>query len=150
MNGNSGFVPTLAMSAIVLGFALRADSSTVADSASRWAGAYHYHQPNSTMSLRLVITPESRFSLSMGGCFGSPQINHGRVVFRNGAVVLDPALPVEQGFTYESRIMIPMRLGGRLYLVGTDRVAEFAAAVAAGSEPCGEYCSNFFVRESEI
>jgi hypothetical protein len=141
----------LALTATVFGLALRADARTFeADSASEWAGAYWLSEPNSTMTLQLVITPESEFRLFMGGCFGSSQVNHGSVRYRDGMLQLNPKIPVGQGFTFESRTMIPINFREKRYLVGTDRVGEFVATTHGGSGDCNGACPGFFVRESDV
>jgi hypothetical protein len=119
MTRNSCLTATLAVSVALLGLSLRADTDSDATAASEWAGEYWYFPVNSSMNMRLIITSGSRFSLIMGGCFGSSEIDSGRVAYRNGALLLGPRLPV----------LVPTRLGRRLYLVGADRVAEFAGAV---------------------
>lgn len=141
----------LVVTAAVFGLALRADARTFeADSASQWAGAYWLSDPNSTMTLLLIITPESEFGLTEGGCFGSSQINHGRVTYRDGMLRLDPKLPVEQGFTSESTTMIPITFREKRYLVGTNRVGEFVATTHGGIGDCGGACPGFFVREGDL
>jgi len=141
----------LVLTAAVFGFALRADARTFeADSASEWAGAYWLNDGNSTMTMRLIITPESGFKLIQGGCFGSSETNHGSVTYRDGALELNPKLPVEQGFTFESKSMIPISFREKRYLVGTDRVAEFVAMTHGGTGDCGGACRGFFILESDL
>lgn len=85
----------------------------------------------STTSHTLIISREGRFTLIESGCFGSSEVNRGSVAYRGGILRLDPTLPVGAGFTSESRGMIPVRFGGRVYLVGVDRVTEFTNAINA-------------------
>jgi hypothetical protein len=140
-----GLVLTLA----VFGLSLRADSRTPfeADAVAEWAGTYGYHRTNSTMSLSLVISPEGRFTAFMGGCFGNFEVNHGSVAYRDAMLLLDPKLPIERGFTWESPAMIPVRFRGRVYLVGADRASEFANAIHSDSGKCRNSCQDFFVRD---
>jgi hypothetical protein len=150
---NSQILKTLALALIatVFGCALRADASTYkSDSASEWSGDYWYQVPHSTISMQLVITRDSRFHLTDIGCFGSSEINHGSVVFRDGVLVLDPELPSEQGFGYQSKAMIPVNWKERLYLVNSNRVGEFIEAIREGAETCTRYCQGFFIRESDL
>ena len=151
MNRHLYKVLALVVTSAVFSLALRADARTFeADSAAEWAGAYYYHHPNMTLSMSLVITPDSRFNLTMTGCWSTSVVNHGSVAFRDGVLQLHPELPVEQGFTFESKSMIPVRFREKQYLVGVDRIGEFVATTAGGNADCRGHCQGFFVRESDL
>jgi hypothetical protein len=116
------------------------------DSATWYAGAYWFSHPNSSGTMRLVITPDSRFDLTEYGCFGS-SVNRGRVAIRNGILMLEPASPVA-GFMSNS--LVPVRFRENLYLVNSDRIGEFVATTHGGNGDCRGTCPGFFVRESAL
>jgi hypothetical protein len=114
---------TMAFPVFCLG--MRADVSAPPYSAAEWAGAYTYRVQSSTMVYRLVITQDSRFKLVLGGCFGSSEINHGAVAYRDGALILRPGLPADQDSLHEPSRMIPVRSGSRLYLFAEEPFVQF-------------------------
>ncbi len=102
------------------------------------------------MTMTLVITPESRFKLTQGSCFGSSEINRGNVTYRDGVLMLDPRIPDAQALGHESDALIPVRWDERLYLVGANRIAEFARTIERDPQVCRHHCQGFFVRESDL
>ena len=138
---------TITLAAVVCGLALRADADRL-NLASEWAGSYGYVVPNSTMSFQLVISPGSRFNLSMGGCFGRSEVSHGSVAYRDGFLMFDPGPSAEPGFPLDSNAFIPIRRDGRNYLVGTQRVWSLAQAVQATAGVCSGDCPSVFTQES--
>jgi len=115
-------LPALAFTTFCLG--MRADVSAPPYSAAEWAGAYTYRPQPSTMVYHLVISPDSRFKLVLGGCFGSSEINHGTVAWRDGELILRPQRP-ERGFMGASSRMIPVRSGAQLYLFVDEPLVQF-------------------------
>lgn len=137
---------TLTLAVVVCGLALRADADRL-DLASEWAGSYGYDVPNSSMSFRLVISPGSRFNMSMGGCFGRSEVTHGSVAYREGFLMFEPGPSAAAEFPLESNAFIPVRRDGRLYLVGTHRVWSYAQAAQAAAGVCRGDCPHVFVQE---
>jgi hypothetical protein len=140
----------LVLISAVFGFALRADASTYTDAASDFAGAYWYDLPDSTISMRLVITPNSRFTLTDIGCFGSSETSRGSATFRDGVLALNPGSRDQPVFGYNSNSMIPVHWHDKLYLVHANRVGDFAEAIKTDAENCRGYCQGFFIREGDL
>lgn len=134
MNKRNQLVIACVLTSAVFGLALRADSLSPhdRDSAAEWAGIYWYRVPNSTMDYRLIILAKSRYRLILGGCFGSSELDHGDVTYRDGILKLHPRDPVESGFI--STTLVPVRRDSGLYLVN----AEYSFVRESGLELSAE------------
>jgi hypothetical protein len=141
----------LVLTSAVFGFALRADAGThESNSVSEWAGEYWFDLPNSTMAMQLVITPDSRFTLTDIGCFGNSEINHGSVSFEDGVLLLNPRPWDQPLFGIGSNAMVPVHWRDKLYLVQANRVGDFAEAIKTEAVNCRDHCQGFFVREGDL
>ena len=122
------------MVSAVTGLALRADSRDLADieAAGAWAGSYWFSELNSTMSFRLVIAPDSGYTLYMSGCFNTSVESRGIVTYRHGLLRLYPRESAPGGdFTPDT--LVPMKQGERLYLVDAARPGPIAVYEREGN-----------------
>jgi hypothetical protein len=150
MRRTSFVIVALVLTSAVSGLTLRSDArAPEADSAAEWAGVYALSPSSSSMSMDLVITDDSRFRLSMAGCFGTSEVERGSVAYHKGLLYLKPSSTDVPHFPLGSKILIPVRHEGQLYLVTSDRAGAFLNALHTGRLHCRDDCERFFMRESD-
>jgi hypothetical protein len=88
----------------------------------------------------LVITPDGTFSHRLSDCMGTYARVAGRASLRGGELVLE--------LTPETRF-IPVRWGGRLYLISPDRLAGFTNAINQGYEPRSYAHGSVYLRKGD-
>lgn len=141
----------LTLASGVSGLTLRSDArAPEADSAAEWAGAYSLNPPNFSGSWRIVINADSRFRLTLIGCFGTSEIARGSVAHHDGLLYLKSASAKLDQLPTGWNVLIPVRHEGRHYLVTSDRAGAFLNAMYAGRLNCGEGCETSFMRESDF
>lgn len=152
MRRTFGALVALTLASAVSGLTLRSDArAPEADSAAAWAGAYSLSPLNSTMSFDLVIGADSRYRLKMAGCFGTNEVERGSVAHHDGLLILKPGSTDPGQFPLGSKILIPVRHEGRLYLVTSDRAGAFLNAMFTDRLNCHEEgCESFFMRDSDV
>ena len=94
----------------------------------------------------LTINPSGTFSYTWRGCVGIYAEASGRAFFRDGELVLEPSSRKNQRL--DTRFL-PIRWGGRQYLVPSDQLPDFAKQVRAGREPRSSSLGDSYLREGD-
>jgi hypothetical protein len=114
-----------------------------------WAGEYGFGD-GLGVNIRMALAPQGGFIYSWHGCLGLYDRNYGKVTAKDGRLVFNLELPNDKrGFSIRSETYVPVRWGERHYLLGEDEARDFANAINAGREPCGEFCSEFLIRAGD-
>jgi hypothetical protein len=101
-------------------------------------------------NVTIVMAPDHGFASIWSGCSGIYGRSFGSVTQQGGRLLLNHEVPNRPGvFGNFPNVLVPIRHGERLYLVGEEQVEGFVNAVDTGSEPCEEYCLGFFLRDSD-
>jgi hypothetical protein len=121
------------------------DEGTTAD----WAGEY-YRGDGMGANVSIVLAPDHGFASIWTGCMGVYGQSFGSVTQQGGRLLLNHEMPNQPGvFGNFPNVLVPVRHGERLYLVGEEQIPEFVRAVDAGAEPCEDYCPELFLRDSD-
>jgi hypothetical protein len=88
------------------------------------------------VNVSLSLAPENGFVFTWNGCLGLYDLNYGSVAFTNGTLKLQFKYPNNrEGFEGIAPELLPVRWGGRHYLIAADRLIDFTNAINAGTEP---------------
>lgn len=123
-----------------------AEVGSVAD----WTGEYYFGD-GLGVNVSLVIAPGRGFAAYSSGCVGIYGRSYGSVSQRNGRLVLDHETTKRLGALDNfSKVLVPVRWGERLYLVGEEQMGDFINFVNSGREMCSGYCpTRFLLRRGE-
>jgi hypothetical protein len=108
------------------------------------AGEY-YMGDGLGVNLTLVIAPDGTFSFKWQGCLGTYDTAAGRASMHDGELWLEPG-PERKNL--ENRFL-PVRWEGRLYLVSSNRLHDFANQIDRGTEPRSYAHGSFYLREGD-
>src|SRR6188508_3426377 len=115
---------------------------------AEWAGEYHFGD-GLGVNVTFAISPNRGFVAIWTGCLGVYGRSLGTVTESNGRLLLNHEAPNQPGgFGNFSNVLVPVRWGERLYLVGEEQLGEFVNAVNAGFGECSGYCPTHFLRRS--
>lgn len=100
-------------------------------------------------NFRLTLYQDGTFSYTWQGCRGTYAEAAGKVFLRNGELVLEPSY--RKGETNKGLVthFLPIRWGGRQYLVPLGGIADFADQVKKGNEPRSSSFGNVYLREGD-
>ena len=117
------------------------DEGTAAD----WAGEYYLGDGMGTIAI--VMAPGHGFASIWAGCMSVYGRSFGSVTQQGGRLLLNHEVPNQPGvFGNFPNVLVPVRHGERVYLVGEEQAAEFVAAIDRGSDPCENSCPDLFLR----
>lgn len=108
------------------------------------AGEY-YLGDGLAANLTLVIKPTGRFTYHAAGCLRTYADTSAQALLRNGLLVLVSG----KAESPDSGRFLPVRWGGRLYLLEPERIIGFANAVNAGHEPRSKAQGVFYLRSGD-
>jgi hypothetical protein len=112
------------------------------------AGEY-YMGDGLGVNLTLVIAPDGEFSFKWQGCMGTYDTATGHASVHDGELWLEPNTEINtERKDLESRFL-PVRWGGRLYLVSSNRLHAFAKEIDRGTEPRSYAHGSFYLREGD-
>jgi len=118
------------------------DGGTAAD----WAGEY-YLGDGMSANVAIVMAPDHGFASIWMGCAGVYGRSFGSVTQQGDRLLLNHEVPNQPGvFGNFPNVLVPVRHGERLYLVGEEQAVQFVNAVDKGSDPCEDSCPEVFLR----
>ena len=113
------------------------------------AGDYYFGD-GLGVNCSLKLGPDGRFSFGWRGCLGVYDQNAGAAKVEAGHLILKPERPnVREGFRGTATDFIPVRWGGRLYLIPEGDGREFCNAVNQGTEPRDRVHGRYYLRRDD-
>lgn len=109
------------------------------------AGTY-YLGDGLAANLTLAVKPDGTFNYHAAGCLRTYADQTAHAFMRNGLLMLGNGKSESAG--NEARFM-PLRWGGRLYLIEPERIVSFANAINAGREPRTAAQGVFYLRAGD-
>ncbi len=116
--------------------------------AAGWEGDYFYGDGLGA-NLRLYLSPTAGFAYEWRGCLGLYDYNHGSLKKTREGLRFQAELVEPDGYLDLSRTFVPIRWGGRHYLVPEDRLVDFCNAVNSKTEPRAQRHGLFFLRRGD-
>jgi len=115
---------------------IRAELATLKN--DEWAGEFYYDNHLSKI-VHIVLAPKSGFVYTSASHQGLYDRNYGEIVRSKDSIKLLFKFPNGQdGYTWVSEEMIPVRWGELHYLIPSHRMIDFCNAINAGIEPPGK------------
>ena len=122
-------------------------SKELAGTTPSWAGRYSYGD-GLCRNYGLSLAPRAGFSFGSSGCLGLYAENWGSVRNENGELSLDCLYEQSDSRRLFTRL-VPIRWGGRSYLIPPDQIVAFCNDIKAGLEPRSNYRGDHFLRSED-
>jgi hypothetical protein len=112
------------------------------------AGSY-YRGDGLGVNQSLVIAPGGTYGFSWRGCVGTYASSTGQATLRDGELVLTASTRNKESREAAEESYLPVRWGGRLYLIEKDQMIRFINEVNLGTEPRDDAYGLIYLREED-
>jgi hypothetical protein len=114
-----------------------------------WAGSY-YEGDGLGANVTVRVSPVSGVVATWDGCLGRYGQNEGQIrTESDGSLHFAYNLPNERGFGGFPGDVYPLNWSGRRYLIPTDKLGEFVAAINQGHEPRASSWGRFLLADDD-